>query len=391
MIQDNRRAGFLAAQAFRRYNSPTRETQRELERSTEIETANHLQKGFTLQRITIPPAISEIMDVCKATSFLADTLTNLQKQLAKKQSFESAIISLTHIVSDQYATASQSDQKLIYTAVCRAATLLKTRYTAQGFWMAGLELFEATLNVVNDAAEKENMKSCIRRAGEIIGEAQESDNSTWLEGSRGPGFLFEGQLTVDPEPPRPAWMVAQNFVEILASEHMQSSMSSGETSHAEARLQMEQLLHDGLGELMQRMDGSNDFGTGLEEAIQATLQEMGSMPHGTPPASKEVVEKLPVVDVTEPLLKQIGEGVQCAVCREELVIGDKMQKMPCEHSFHSDCLKPWLDEHNSCPICRFELKTDDHDYESKKERDKEFEEERKGAENAVRGGEFMYV
>lgn len=51
----------------------------------------------------------------------------------------------------------------------------------------------------------------------------------------------------------------------------------------------------------------------------------------------------------------------------------------------------WQDEHNSCPICRHELKTDDHAYESWKEREKEAEEERKGAANAVRGGEYMYV
>lgn len=51
----------------------------------------------------------------------------------------------------------------------------------------------------------------------------------------------------------------------------------------------------------------------------------------------------------------------------------------------------WQDEHNSCPICRHELQTDDHAYESWKEREKEAEEERKGAENAIRGGEYMYV
>lgn len=49
------------------------------------------------------------------------------------------------------------------------------------------------------------------------------------------------------------------------------------------------------------------------------------------------------------------------------------------------------DEHNSCPICRHELRTDDHAYETWKEREREAEEERKGAENAVRGGEYMYV
>lgn len=49
------------------------------------------------------------------------------------------------------------------------------------------------------------------------------------------------------------------------------------------------------------------------------------------------------------------------------------------------------DEHNSCPICRHEMPTDDHEYERQKERDREAEEERKGAENALRGGEFMYL
>ena len=40
--------------------------------------------------------------------------------------------------------------------------------------------------------------------------------------------------------------------------------------------------------------------------------------------------------------------------------------MPCAHIFHTDCLMPWLNEHNSCPVCRFELKTDDPEYENRK-------------------------
>ncbi|MCO5611920.1 hypothetical protein L7F22_066179 [Adiantum nelumboides] len=320
---------------------------------------------------------------------MEEVLADLQKQLAKKQTFEGAISSLTQIVSDCYLQASPSDQKLIFSTVCRAATLLKARYTAVGFWMAGLQLFEATQKVVNKPEERESMKSYIVKAREIIGDLQQ-DTSAMQQGGRGPGFLFEGQLTVDPEPPRPAWLVAHNLLASLVSEHEHRDSNPGQTSGTDAP-QLDQSVTADLMELLQRENGLNDFGTGLEEAIQATLQEAGAMPHGTPPASKEEVAKLPVHEVTESLLKQLGEEVECAVCREELAIGTKMQEMPCKHLFHPDCLKPWLDEHNSCPICRHELRTDDHDYESKKERDKEFEEERKGAENAVRGGEFMYI
>ena len=37
--------------------------------------------------------------------------------------------------------------------------------------------------------------------------------------------------------------------------------------------------------------------------------------------------------------------------------------------FHSDCVTKWLEIHNTCPLCRFELPTDDPNYErERKER-----------------------
>lgn len=87
---------------------------------------------------------------------------------------------------------------------------------------------------------------------------------------------------------------------------------------------------------------------------------------GTPPASKEVIDKLDTYAVTNELLEKIGIENNCVVCREVFEIGSIGIDLPCRHRFHKKCLLPWLQEHNSCPVCRFELPTDDEDYEKRK-------------------------
>jgi hypothetical protein len=52
-------------------------------------------------------------------------------------------------------------------------------------------------------------------------------------------------------------------------------------------------------------------------------------------------------------------GDPCPVCQDVPVEGQETLQLPCDHTFHSDCLKPWFAEHNSCPVCRSELPTAD--------------------------------
>lgn len=86
--------------------------------------------------------------------------------------------------------------------------------------------------------------------------------------------------------------------------------------------------------------------------------------YGTPPASKKAIETLPDVPITEEVAN--SDSNSCAVCMDDFEVGSQAKQMPCKHLFHSDCLLPWLELHNSCPVCRHELPTDDPDYENRK-------------------------
>jgi len=85
-------------------------------------------------------------------------------------------------------------------------------------------------------------------------------------------------------------------------------------------------------------------------------------PRTNPPASKQVVEQLVRTKVTEDN-RPLFPNHDCAVCQDDFVDGVEIMQMHCGHVFHTECLMPWLEKSNSCPICREELPTDDYDYE----------------------------
>uniref|UniRef100_M1CKA2 RING-type E3 ubiquitin transferase n=1 Tax=Solanum tuberosum TaxID=4113 RepID=M1CKA2_SOLTU len=107
--------------------------------------------------------------------------------------------------------------------------------------------------------------------------------------------------------------------------------------------------------------GDYFVGPDLEQLIHQLAESDLNM-FGTPPAAKSAVSGLPDVKVSDELLN--SDLSQCAVCKDGFKLDELVKQMPCKHMYHDGCLLPWLEMRNSCPVCRFELPTDDSDYEN---------------------------
>jgi len=90
-------------------------------------------------------------------------------------------------------------------------------------------------------------------------------------------------------------------------------------------------------------------------------QEQGA----TPCASQRAIRQLPIIVVSsEDLVDENNR--ECCICFEQHNIGDKVIRLPCAHIYHSSCITNWLSRHCTCPVCRYELPTDDLAYEEKR-------------------------
>ncbi|KAI4375259.1 hypothetical protein MLD38_013150 [Melastoma candidum] len=76
-------------------------------------------------------------------------------------------------------------------------------------------------------------------------------------------------------------------------------------------------------------------------------------------AAKDVVERLPVMEVKEGMFKGSDGDGACAVCKNNVQVGERVKRLPCLHYFHEECIVPWLKIRNTCPLCRHELPTAD--------------------------------
>ncbi|KAL0335200.1 UNVERIFIED_CONTAM: putative E3 ubiquitin-protein ligase RHC1A [Sesamum radiatum] len=94
---------------------------------------------------------------------------------------------------------------------------------------------------------------------------------------------------------------------------------------------------------------------GMTEFIQELTQN--DRP-GPPPAPESTIEGLPVVELSSEYLKHDS---CCPVCKDEFEVGARARELPCKHLYHSECIIPWLHIHNTCPVCRHEVRGSSED------------------------------
>ncbi|KAK3564434.1 hypothetical protein QTP86_020374 [Hemibagrus guttatus] len=50
-----------------------------------------------------------------------------------------------------------------------------------------------------------------------------------------------------------------------------------------------------------------------------------------------------------------AEESSCVVCLDSFMRCDVVTTLPCSHLFHKTCIEPWLLEHHTCPMCKYDI------------------------------------
>jgi len=82
---------------------------------------------------------------------------------------------------------------------------------------------------------------------------------------------------------------------------------------------------------------------------------------GYPPASRDAIANLFTIQVEA---KDLLENPECCINNNEYELGEDAVRLPCcGHLFRKPDLTTWLNKNCTCPTCRYEMPTDDSQFE----------------------------
>ena len=92
--------------------------------------------------------------------------------------------------------------------------------------------------------------------------------------------------------------------------------------------------------------------------------------------NQQIIGSLPVhIFSPSTSLEEAITDEKCLVCLCEYEREEELKKLPCSHTFHSECIDGWLQDHDHCPLCKKPLDTQEQQQEEDNHDSKEEDEE----------------
>eukprot|EP00929_Paragymnodinium_shiwhaense_P039036 TRINITY_DN20538_c0_g1_i1.p1 TRINITY_DN20538_c0_g1~~TRINITY_DN20538_c0_g1_i1.p1 ORF type:complete len:338 (+),score=13.52 TRINITY_DN20538_c0_g1_i1:25-1038(+) len=98
-----------------------------------------------------------------------------------------------------------------------------------------------------------------------------------------------------------------------------------------------------------------------EQARSLRLQHSARLHYGSDDEAPEtstaesagLEQKLAQLVPARPLARhELRPDMSCAICHEDMAVGQSVRRLPCEHLFHDVCILPWLQRQQLCPLDR---------------------------------------
>ncbi|XP_060091602.1 E3 ubiquitin-protein ligase Praja-2 isoform X2 [Heteronotia binoei] len=192
----------------------------------------------------------------------------------------------------------------------------------------------------------------------------QAGEQTSLEDGEIPWLQYHEELesSSDEENDQVSHFVHPGFFMLDGNNNLEDDSSMSEDLDVEWRLLDE--FGDGLGvaQAISYVDPQFLTYMALEErlaqAMETALAHLESLAidveQAHPPASKESIDCLPQIIITEDH-SAVGQEQCCAICCNEYIKEEIVTELPCHHFFHKSCITLWLQKSGTCPVCRHVL------------------------------------
>uniref|UniRef100_A0A8D0E2G2 RING-type E3 ubiquitin transferase n=1 Tax=Salvator merianae TaxID=96440 RepID=A0A8D0E2G2_SALMN len=192
----------------------------------------------------------------------------------------------------------------------------------------------------------------------------QAGEQTTLEDGEIPWLQYHEEIesSSDEENDQASHFVHPGFFMLDGNNNLEDDSSMSEDLDVEWRLLDE--FGDGLGvaQAISYVDPQFLTYMALEErlaqAMETALAHLESLAidveQAHPPASKESIDCLPQIIITEDH-NAVGQEQCCAICCSEYIKEEIVTELPCHHFFHKPCITLWLQKSGTCPVCRHVL------------------------------------